>query len=285
MRIDARRSERRRDRRRGPPGRGTSRRCQGSITRWRPSTIGSGYRRATTSRAEVLPSARRLTLSRPSQWLRSGPVTILTVGPDLTAGSARCIGAGGIMPDVYPLVEARGTHRELGRQHGEQCRDRVRGFLDYLGQHAAAAARRSSARRRCGSCPCSSGTARTSSRRCAAWPRGPASPSRTPWRCRSAANSPRSQQRGLHDVRRRRPRHGGRAAPDRAEQRRGAGDGGVRLRAAPGAGGEAGRADVDVRRHDRLPRAERRTGSPTSPTRWAAARPGGWACPTTPSSA
>src|SRR5688572_19977596 len=32
----------------------------------------------------------------------------------------------------YPLVEARGTHRELGRQHGEQCRDRIRGFLDYL---------------------------------------------------------------------------------------------------------------------------------------------------------
>jgi isopenicillin-N N-acyltransferase-like protein len=33
----------------------------------------------------------------------------------------------------YPLFEARGTHRELGRQHGEQCRDRLRAFLDYLG--------------------------------------------------------------------------------------------------------------------------------------------------------
>src|SRR5262249_44462066 len=29
--------------------------------------------------------------------------------------------------------EARGTHRELGRQHGEQCRDRLLAFLDYLG--------------------------------------------------------------------------------------------------------------------------------------------------------
>ena len=27
----------------------------------------------------------------------------------------------------------RGAPRELGRQHGEQCRGRVRGFLEYLG--------------------------------------------------------------------------------------------------------------------------------------------------------
>lgn len=37
------------------------------------------------------------------------------------------------MPESFPLIEARGTHRELGRQHGEQCRDRLLGFLDYLG--------------------------------------------------------------------------------------------------------------------------------------------------------
>jgi isopenicillin-N N-acyltransferase-like protein len=35
--------------------------------------------------------------------------------------------------DSYPFLEARGTHRELGRRHGEQCRDRLHGFLDYLG--------------------------------------------------------------------------------------------------------------------------------------------------------
>jgi isopenicillin-N N-acyltransferase-like protein len=32
----------------------------------------------------------------------------------------------------YPLFTARGSHRILGRQHGEQARTRVRGFLDYL---------------------------------------------------------------------------------------------------------------------------------------------------------
>jgi isopenicillin-N N-acyltransferase-like protein len=37
------------------------------------------------------------------------------------------------MPAVYPLVVARGTPRELGRQHGEQCRGRIRAFLGYLG--------------------------------------------------------------------------------------------------------------------------------------------------------
>jgi isopenicillin-N N-acyltransferase-like protein len=37
------------------------------------------------------------------------------------------------MDPTYPLFEARGTPRELGRQHGEQCRERLRGFLDYLG--------------------------------------------------------------------------------------------------------------------------------------------------------
>lgn len=41
------------------------------------------------------------------------------------------------MPVVYPLVVARGNHRELGRQHGDQCRDRIRGMLDYLGRTLA----------------------------------------------------------------------------------------------------------------------------------------------------
>ncbi len=36
------------------------------------------------------------------------------------------------MREAYPLFVARGTPRELGRQHGEQARTRVRGFLDYL---------------------------------------------------------------------------------------------------------------------------------------------------------
>lgn len=35
---------------------------------------------------------------------------------------------------VYPLYSARGSHREMGRQHGEQCRAQVRAFLEYLGQ-------------------------------------------------------------------------------------------------------------------------------------------------------
>jgi isopenicillin-N N-acyltransferase-like protein len=37
------------------------------------------------------------------------------------------------MSATYPLFEARGTPREVGRQHGEQCRDRLHAFLDYLG--------------------------------------------------------------------------------------------------------------------------------------------------------
>jgi isopenicillin-N N-acyltransferase-like protein len=32
----------------------------------------------------------------------------------------------------YPFFESAGTPRELGRQHGEQCRVRLRAFLDYL---------------------------------------------------------------------------------------------------------------------------------------------------------
>jgi isopenicillin-N N-acyltransferase-like protein len=36
------------------------------------------------------------------------------------------------MPVAYPLLEARGPHRELGRQHGEQARTQIRGFLQHL---------------------------------------------------------------------------------------------------------------------------------------------------------
>jgi len=32
----------------------------------------------------------------------------------------------------FPLFEAAGSHRELGRQHGEQAREQIVGFLDYL---------------------------------------------------------------------------------------------------------------------------------------------------------
>src|SRR5262245_46141544 len=39
-----------------------------------------------------------------------------------------------IMPGVYTFFSARGTHGELGRQHGEQCRDRILGFVVYLAQ-------------------------------------------------------------------------------------------------------------------------------------------------------
>jgi isopenicillin-N N-acyltransferase-like protein len=34
--------------------------------------------------------------------------------------------------DSYRLVQARGDHRELGRQHGAQCREQINGFVDYL---------------------------------------------------------------------------------------------------------------------------------------------------------
>jgi isopenicillin-N N-acyltransferase-like protein len=36
------------------------------------------------------------------------------------------------MAKTFARIEARGTHRELGRQHGEQCREQLLGFLDYL---------------------------------------------------------------------------------------------------------------------------------------------------------
>lgn len=37
------------------------------------------------------------------------------------------------MPIKYDLIEAVGSSIELGREHGEQCRKQIRGFLDYLG--------------------------------------------------------------------------------------------------------------------------------------------------------
>jgi protein-tyrosine-phosphatase/predicted choloylglycine hydrolase len=33
----------------------------------------------------------------------------------------------------FPLLQAQGSPRQLGRQHGEQCRVQLRAFLDYLG--------------------------------------------------------------------------------------------------------------------------------------------------------
>jgi isopenicillin-N N-acyltransferase like protein len=35
-------------------------------------------------------------------------------------------------PAEYPLVRARGSHRELGRQHGEQARNQIRRHLDVM---------------------------------------------------------------------------------------------------------------------------------------------------------
>jgi isopenicillin-N N-acyltransferase-like protein len=34
---------------------------------------------------------------------------------------------------TYPMFDAQGEPRQLGRQHGEQCRARILGFLDYIG--------------------------------------------------------------------------------------------------------------------------------------------------------
>lgn len=36
------------------------------------------------------------------------------------------------MTEQFPLVRAVGTHRDLGRQHGEQASQQIRGFLEYL---------------------------------------------------------------------------------------------------------------------------------------------------------
>ena len=34
------------------------------------------------------------------------------------------------MPSQYRLVRAEGTHRELGRQHGEQAAEQIRAHVD-----------------------------------------------------------------------------------------------------------------------------------------------------------
>lgn len=36
------------------------------------------------------------------------------------------------MPEIYPLIRASGSARELGRQHGEQAKTQIRAFLDFL---------------------------------------------------------------------------------------------------------------------------------------------------------
>ena len=36
-------------------------------------------------------------------------------------------------PTRYPIFRAQGTHRELGRQHGEQAASRIHAHLDYMG--------------------------------------------------------------------------------------------------------------------------------------------------------
>ena len=36
------------------------------------------------------------------------------------------------MTKTYPFYRAAGRPSELGRQHGEQAAEKIRGFLDYL---------------------------------------------------------------------------------------------------------------------------------------------------------
>ena len=38
------------------------------------------------------------------------------------------------LPTQYRLVRAEGTHRELGRQHGEQAAEQIRAHLDHIGR-------------------------------------------------------------------------------------------------------------------------------------------------------
>src|SRR5262245_27575329 len=39
-------------------------------------------------------------------------------------------------PAEYPLYRAQGSHRELGRQHGEQAASRIKAHLDYISSSA-----------------------------------------------------------------------------------------------------------------------------------------------------
>src|SRR3989442_1045621 len=44
-------------------------------------------------------------------------------------------------PAEYPLIRAAGSHRELGRQHGEQASDKIKAHLEQMidGEHIARA--------------------------------------------------------------------------------------------------------------------------------------------------
>lgn len=51
------------------------------------------------------------------------------------AGTAAVAGAattGSSEPDEYPLYSARGTHSELGRQHGEQAARQIKAHIEYM---------------------------------------------------------------------------------------------------------------------------------------------------------
>src|SRR5262245_43549390 len=50
-----------------------------------------------------------------------------TGGSVLLAASAR-LG----VPSEYPLIRARGSHRELGRQHGEQASEKIKAHLEMI---------------------------------------------------------------------------------------------------------------------------------------------------------
>ena len=40
------------------------------------------------------------------------------------------------VPSEYPLVVAKGSHRELGRQHGEQASGKIHAHLDFIASEA-----------------------------------------------------------------------------------------------------------------------------------------------------
>ncbi len=45
-------------------------------------------------------------------------------------GAAASLGAG--LPSEYPLYRASGSHRQLGREHGEQAASRIRAHIEYM---------------------------------------------------------------------------------------------------------------------------------------------------------
>jgi isopenicillin-N N-acyltransferase-like protein len=57
-----------------------------------------------------------------------------SVSETTRAGGSNESGHNGVLPTQYRLVRAEGTHRELGRQHGEQADEQIRAHLDHIGR-------------------------------------------------------------------------------------------------------------------------------------------------------